>query len=245
MVGKKGLLFISLLFVGNLSAQYTSKEKDLKSRFRPGIAWFFTGLRPAETNKDRKYDRLMVDITYNDWTGDLKPFEIKPTSIGMGVSWLFDKPINKDNTMSLGYGLGYQRNNFRYDGAFLADQSKKSTSYFNGTSAKNTLATNTVYLPIELRFRKEAWKHLKLHLGGKIGYNFNLHEKTILKGDFGRTVIKDYQLPDKNPLLYSAHIRVGLRNLALFGEYNFAPIFTNSSSTQLTIFRMGLTISLF
>jgi len=246
MVIKITLLASFLACVNLTFAQYDGKGEDEKSRFRPGSAWFFTGIRPAETEKVRKYDRLIFDITYNDWKGDLQSFKVKPSSIGFGVNFMADKPITKGNTFSIGYGLGYQRGHIRFEQSFYTHQESGTTQHVETAQKQHSaLNFNTFYIPVELRFRKESWKHFKLHLGGKIGYMARLHENTKLEGKYGTTIIKDFQFPDVNHLQYAAHVRLGLRNWALFGEYSFANLFKDPASTQISIFRLGLSVSLF
>ena len=73
MKSKIILIFLSIGL--QASAQYDS-EGENTSRFRPGLFWYFTGYRPAIPGKVRKYDRLIFDLTYSDWTGDRKPFKV-------------------------------------------------------------------------------------------------------------------------------------------------------------------------
>jgi Outer membrane protein beta-barrel domain len=227
--------------------QYDSKGSKETSRFRPGIMWHYTGLNPARLEKVRKYDRLIFDITYNDWTGDLKSFGVKPTSIGLGTNFIFDVPLTKGNTVSFGWGFNHHVTHIRHDNTFFINLANKSTEYtFLQSASKSSLNFHQLSIPLELRFRKESWRHLKLHLGGKIGYVFAMHETSRLENPNGKkTIIKDYNFSDNNPLQYSAHLRFGLRNYALYGEYNFSKLFTNTQSTQLVIFRLGLSISLY
>ncbi len=238
-------LFIVLISM-NTNAQYDSKGPNETSRFRPGIMWHYTGINPARTEKVRKYDRLIFDLTYNNWMGDLKPFKVNPSSIGLGTNLLFDYPLKKGNTLSLGWGFNHQWTHIRHDETFYHDFTNESTVYsISPVVSRTSLNFHQISIPLEIRFHKESWKHLKIHMGGKVGYLFALHEVTRLDNPNGKTIIKDYNFQDPNHLQYSAHIRLGIRNYALFGEYHFSPLFTNSKSTQLNLFRLGLSISLF
>ena len=59
------ILIALISLVGLCSfAQYNS-EPNLISRYKPGVMFHYTGLRPAEAEKAQKYDRLVFDITYN------------------------------------------------------------------------------------------------------------------------------------------------------------------------------------
>jgi hypothetical protein len=243
----KTIISILLLsFSFSAFSQYDSKGVDEISRFRPGTFWFYSGLRPGKVTKFRKYDRLIFDLCYNDWTGDLKPFNAKPNSIGFGVNLMFDVPLNKKNNIAFGWGFNYTRSHIRHDQVLFTNSADNWTKYVESTmETRSSFNYNLFSIPLEIRFRNENWKHLKVHLGGKIGYLAKATEKTTLKDADGKTVIQDYHFPDLNAIQYSAHIRFGLRNFALFGEYNFAPLFSNSKSTQLNVLRLGLSISLF
>ena len=108
-----------------------------------------------------------------------------------------------------------------------------------------SLVGNSFSIPIELRFRNENWKHFKVHIGGKIGYQAQLASKYVSKIDGHKRVVRDNGFYDANKLIYSAHVRIGMRNWALFASYNFNKLFSNKNSTQLNAVQMGLSISLF
>jgi len=251
---KRSLLVICSLILSSLAfGQYDSKG-ETPSMFRPGFMWYFTGIRPAKEEKVRKYDRLIFDVTYNDWTGDEGPFENHWASIGFNTNLMFDIPLTKGNTVALGIGVAYQLTRTRHDQLFVkatdggTGSSPTHTELVpkgNQTFDRNILVGNAFTLPIELRFRKASWKHFKFHLGGRVGYQANMYSKTIFGSGSNRDVVKDYGFPDLNPLVYAAHVRFGFRNWALFGSYHFNPLFTNSSSSQLNQLQFGLSISLY
>lgn len=238
--------FLLIAFIG--FGQYDSKGEE-KSRFRPGAMWYFTGLRPAVVEKVRKYDRLIVDLTYNDWIGDQAPFQNHWASIGFNTNFVFDIPLSKGNTVALGLGIAHQFVAIRHNNHLIADESLGTTSYFAKSSSdnfdKSVLAGNSFALPIELRFRKESWRHFKLHIGGRIGYQANLYSKYVTNQNGVREINKRIGFPDQNNLLYGAHMRLGLRNWALFGAYYFNPIFKNSNSIQVNHLQFGVSVSLF
>ncbi len=238
------ILFFSCV---NLSlAQYDSEGAN-KSRFRPGLFWFLTGYRPAKIEKVRKYDRLVFDVTYNDWTGEKKSFQNHWASFGLNTNFMFDIPIAKKNLFSIGIGPSYGYSTIRHN---------QITSSIEGTNYTKILAVDTLpfkrnslvghqlSLPVELRFRTNGWRHVKFHLGGKIGYQFGLATKThALDGDSPKKF--KTQFNDPNRLVYSVHARIGIRNWALYGSYNFNRVFKNSESTPLNLFQVGLSLSLF
>ena len=247
---RNSLATIVFCLIGlSLFGQYDSKGADEISRFRPGTMWFFTGMRPAKTEKVRKYDRLIFDVTYNDWIGDQELFQNHWASIGLNTNFMFDIPLTKGNTISLGIGLAHQYVNVRHDNLLIGDELIGTTSYFlkdsTSTFDKSVFSGNSFSIPLEIRFRKESWRHLKLHLGGKIGYQVNSYLKTVDNSGSNKQLHKVYGFPDMNNFIYSAHVRLGLRNWALFGSYNFNTIFSNVNSTQLNLVQFGLSISLY
>lgn len=245
---KNSILLIGCLLIASVAnAQYDSKG-DEPSLFRPGFMWYYTGIRPAKTERLRKYDRLIFDITYNDWIGDQEPFNNHWASIGFNTNFMFDIPLTKGNTVALGIGVAHQLTRVRHDNLFTKTSDPASTLLVPKTTQtfnKNTLVGNAFSMPVELRFHRESWKHFKFHIGGRIGYQANMYSKTIFGSGADRDVVKDYGFPDLNPLIYGAHVRFGFRNWALFANYHFNKIFTESSSTQLNQMQFGLSISLY
>ncbi len=246
---KISLLFLLTLLNFSTIAQYDSKGENEVSRFRPGFMWFYTGIRPAKVEKVRKYDRLIFDVTYNDWVGDKQPFQNGVASIGLNTNLMFDIPLTKGNTISLGIGVSHQYTNIRHNSIIVISDSSNTSviTPMNATTPYQTrsLSGHSFSIPIEIRFRNESWRHFKVHLGGKIGYQANLFSKQRGNINGQRVKTKIFGFPDQNDWIYSAHVRIGLRNWALFASYNFNTIFSNKNSSQLNLIQMGLSISLF
>jgi len=245
---KNSILLIGCLLIASVAtAQYDSKG-ETPSMFRPGFMWFFTGVRPAKVERVRKYDRLIFDLTYNDWVGDQQPFNNHWASIGFNTNLMFDVPLTKGNTVALGIGVAHQLTRTRHDQLFTKSSNPESTNLVPKTTQtfdKNILVGNAFSMPLELRFRKESWSHFKFHIGGKIGYQANMFSKTIFGSGGDRDVVKDYGFSDLNQLIYGAHVRLGLRSWALYASYNFNPIFAESASSKLNQLQFGLSISLY
>ena len=244
-IGLLGMCFIAL----SSFSQYDGEGADEVSRFRPGAMWFYTGVRPAKTDKPNKYDRLIVDVTYNDWIGDEDLFQNSWASIGANTNLMFDIPLTKGNRVALGLGVSHQYTNVRHDNKFVVDQDANTTTYAFKDSTdifrKSMFIGNSFSVPFELRFRSSSWKHIKFHLGFKLGYQVNTLSKNvfIIKGQ--KEVSKRYGSADENKFIYSAHARLGFRKWALYASYNFNTIFSNSKSTQLNAVQFGLSRSLF
>lgn len=235
---------VSLLCFG----QYNSEGVE-KSRFRPGIMWYNTGWEPARPGMLRKYDRLMFDITYNDWIGERKTFKMRGPSMGMNVSWLFEIPLVKQNLVSLAVGPGYGFYHMRHDMPIVYGAGDNTTIFGDeqdvGYFGKRKLIGHQLFMPVEFRFRTKGWRHFKVHIGGKIGYQLSLFEKARFEQNGTEVLQKSKASQDVSRLIYSAHVRLGIRNFALYGSYNFNPLYSSEGSTQLHLLQLGITVSLF
>ena len=245
--------FVLLVFLnisGNLFSQDSDNEPDIVSRFRPGVMWFYTGLKPATPEKVRKYDRLIFDIVYNDWQSkDVKPFKVAPSSIGFNTNLMFDIPLTKGNTVSFGTGLTYGFFHVRMNDFLTRNSIENSTKIIANIGQygieKSVFNMNTLSIPLELRFRGKNWKHAKLHIGGKFTYQF--HASTILSSKYDGIISQQKTIGfyDLNPINASAHIRFGIRNWSFFASYGFMPIFKSDLSTKLNPLQFGVSISVF
>lgn len=232
-----------------LFSQYLEKNENLISRFKPGLAWFYSGTTPNEAEKLRKYDRLMIDLTYDDWQGDRELFTSPWNSIGFSVSFMKNSVLTKANTISLGYGLAFSRYNNKTNTPLYIDEISESTSFAESYEDSNneqwSFHANYLEIPIELRFRTKGYKHFKFIFGGKIGYQLNAYRKLKFKSSGNKYTNKLYNFPDRNMLRYGVTARVGIRNWSLFAAYYFSPLFTQATSVDLTPLSLGISISLF
>lgn len=243
-------LIIAFLLTSSFLNGQQKEAPELKSRYKPGIMWNFTGLYPAKEGKAQKYDRLVFDVTYNDWFGDLKTFRNKWSSIGLNSNFLFDISLNQANTIS--FGTGIRHSLFRTENLahlFAADPTQTYTTVTDGSQASDVkrrlLCGNAIGIPLEFRFRTKSWQHMKFHVGGTLAYQLNVYAKSVFSGQEGRQVVKDYNFADVNRLSLIAHIRMGIRNWGMYASYGVNPMFSNRSSTNLHLFQLGVSISLF
>lgn len=242
-------IFICLLITFILSPAVSAQHVDsnLVTRYRPGIMWFYGGLRPSKLVDAKKYDRFVIDLLYNDWSQTPKLF--RHASIGWNVQLFFDIPLTKRNAIALGIGLGYGHTRIHYDEFLDKNDNERITTLEKSDLIagfqKSVFKSNKLFVPVELRFRTPGWKHFKFHLGGKVGYQFLTSSKlyTNLNGD--KATSKTRRFHDVNPLLLSVHAKIGIRNWALTASYNLTPYFKNKASTQLNGLELGLSISLF
>src|SRR5690554_7502716 len=121
------ILIAVILNFTSIIAQYSEENDGLHSRYRPGVGWFYSGLTPFEEGKLRKYDRLMIDIVYNDWHGEQKLLSSPLSSIGFNTSFMFDVVLSKANTVSLGVGIAYSHYNNKTKVQFLRNFDENHT----------------------------------------------------------------------------------------------------------------------
>ncbi len=237
-------VFLLLSFQG--LAQPVGKDSSLVSRHRPGIFWFYTGFRPAKPGKLRKYDRLILDVTYNQLlrSGGVKANPWR--SFGCNINTMWDIPLTNGNKVSLGIGLAYKYQKTGPKGLFFADSTNSYTHYFPDSSysdyRKNTFGNHILALPVEFRFRTPKWQHFKIHLGGSIGYRLQTFQKLWPEN---KHPVKNKDLPDQNGLVYGIHMRIGIRNWALFADYTLAPQFKSGKSDKINALAFGVSLSVF
>jgi len=244
------LLILFLPFITQWCfSQYFEEDEGLYSRYKPGVGWYFNGAKPYEEEKLRKYDRVIFDVTYCDWHGDRDYFQSPWNSIGFNTALMFDVILTEKNTVAFGWGVGFSHYSNKSQIDFQSDNTNdltSITSFAPGDEPERIkFAANYVEVPLEMRFRTKGYKHFKVMVGGKIGYQLNALTKATRTVNDQREVLKTFGFPDNNPLRYGATIRIGIRNWAFYGAYYFSPLFTNNDSAQLTPLTMGVSISLF
>jgi hypothetical protein len=241
----KFIVIILFFFIcGSLKAQ---QDPELISRHRPGVLWYFTGLRPLKDADNRKYDRWIIDVTYNDWLGAVSPFENRWNSLGVNTNFMFDVRSKKHQALSFGWGFAYAYSTVSTDKKFtiapsnVVNLTPKSVSDFYNS---NTIHAHRFYIPLELRFASKKWSRFKFIIGANLGIQPFLNQVFLNKSDWEKEYFTNV-LSDRNLLSYGVHFRAGTRSLALFGSYQFNSLFKSRESVKLHPFQFGLSISLF
>lgn len=245
---KLGLLLIIIVYSSILYSQDKNKDEDLHSRRHPGIGGFYTGFKPLEDGGVAKYDRVMIDVVYNDWHGDRDYFKSPWNSIGFNAALMYDIVLTRKNTVSLGIGAGYSyfnnKSQLQFNRNFEANTTNAVQYLPENEPYRSKISANYIEIPLELRFRTKGYQHFKFMIGGKIGYAINAYTKEVQKIDSKKYSIKEVNFPDLNRWRYGVTTRIGIRNFALFAAYYFSPLFKSKESTQLYPISMGITISL-
>jgi hypothetical protein len=238
---KRGLVLLTLLVFSSIRAQ----DSLLISRHRPGLFWFFDGLRPTKSTDNHKYDRLIIDLTYNDWSGDLKPFQNRWNSIGVNVNFMKDIKFKKTKVFSLGLGLGYGVSSISSEQKFAVQNNIIEFSTIQKSSIYDYSCFNNhrFFMPLELRFSTKNWNRWKFAVGGSFGINAAMKQRLIDSdgAKMERTNLSEYT----SILNYGVHTRLGYRNFSLFGSYQINNLFRGRGNPDLHQFQLGLSISLF
>ena len=238
---KRGLVLLTLLVFSTIRAQ----DSLLISRHRPGLFWFFDGLRPTKSTDNHKYDRLVFDLTYNDWSGDLKPFQNRRNSIGVNVNFMKDIKFKKTKVFSLGLGLGYGFSSILSEQKFAVQNNIITFSTIQKSSIYDYSCFNNhrFFIPLELRFSTKQWNRWKFTVGGSFGINAAMNQRMI--GLDGSKMESADLGPAASLLNYGLHTRLGYRNFSLFGSYQINSLFDGRGNPNLHLFQLGLSISLF
>ena len=240
----KYLHFLGLiLFSCVIQAQ--KNDSQLISRQRPGLFWYFDGLRPTKSSDNHKFDRLIFDLTYSDWLGDLKPFQNRWNSIGFNTNFMKDIKFKELRFFSLGMGVGYGFSTISSDQRFM--DNKPIVEMINleksGVFDYATIHAHRFYVPFELRFYTKNWNRFKFVIGGSAGLYTGFNQSLI--GRDGLKKEKSNLKPNVPVLNYGIHCRFGLRNIAFFGSYQINSLFRERGNPNIHPLQLGLSLSLF
>ena len=240
----KYLLFLGL-FLFSCVIQAQKNDSQLISRQRPGLFWYFDGLRPTKSADNHKFDRLIFDLTYSDWLGDLKPFQNRWNSIGFNTNFMKDIKFKELRFFSLGMGVGYGFSTISSDQRFM--DNKPIVEMINleksGVFDYATIHAHRFYVPFELRFYTKNWNRFKFVIGGSAGLLTGFNQTLI--GRDGLKQEKSNLKSNVQVLNYGIHCRFGLRNIAFFGSYQINSLFRERGNPNIHPLQLGLSLSLF
>lgn len=237
-------IILFLVFANSLFAQ---QDSTLISRHRPGFLWYFNGFRPLKDADNRKYDRWIIDFTYNDWVGAVSPLQNKWNSLGVNTNFMFDVRSKKNQSLSFGWGFAYGYSNVITDKKL--SESSTNTVLLTNKSTSDTYEHNSIrshrfYIPLELRIASKKWDRLKFIIGANVGIQPFVHQ-VFTSDENGKKQYFTNIINNRNLFSYGVHFRFGFRSLALFGSYQISPLFRGAESTKINPIQIGLSLSLF
>jgi len=233
---------IVLIFSLFLSFVAFGQQDKLISRYKPGLLWHYNGFRPLKDSKLHKYDRFIIDVTYNDWLSkNHGGLSSSWKSIGFNANMMFEKRFKKANNFSIGYGLRYGLSNVysQYKTLVFHDQVKLTQKEMLDSYEHNIFRESSLVIPFEIRLGQPRARAWKVNIGGYIGYGFPVRQITKFRnGDKTKMVVA----PNFG-LRYGVHCRFGGRTLAIFTAYQLSEMFKEGESVHPIQF--GFSYSLF
>lgn len=237
-------VIILLLFYPFMIFCQKEYDTEIENKSRPGIFYYLTW-KTSNKPKPRKYDRFIFDIYYS---GAYSPQNITNRSavnLGFSTNFMNEFALNKKNTVSIGTGIGLSTSKVNLSSNLLLGYDNSIICFPSTTSdyKKNSLNGFNVNVPVEFRFKTKGWSHYKIHVGGRLGYQFRLREKYFYEDSDRnyRTSLKSAA----EQFTYSIHTRIGIRNYSIYVSYNLNPLFKHSESPKMNWFQLGCSISLF
>lgn len=236
-------LFLFSLFFIFTTAFGQKRDTLIASKFKPPLFWHFTGMKPSNGVWVPRYDRLMFDIKYNDFVNptSIHVFNTKWSSIGFGTQFVFDIPMNPNNTAGFGIGIGYHFSKFVHGKSVLPIAGRNYDFVDSGNFDKSIMRTHAFFIPVEFRFRTKGIQHFKFHIGSNIGYRYGNNK--IYQGE-ATTKTKTGKMGNFQWLYLDVHVRLGIRNVALIASADMFPIFSKTTTKYVPI-SLGITLSLF
>ncbi len=239
------LIFVFLFSLFFIFPNAFGQKRDtlIASKIKPSLFWHYTGIRPTNNVWVPRYDRLMIDIKYNDLVNPaaIHIFNNRWNSIGFNTQFVFDIPMNTRNTAGFGIGIGYQFSKFVHNTSVQPITGRNydfvDSVYFD----RSILRTHAFFIPVEFRFRTKGLQHFKFHIGTNIGYRYGNNK--IYQGDT-RTRTRTGKMGNFQWLYLDVHARLGIRNVAIIVSADMFPIFSKTTTKTIPI-SLGVTLSLF
>ncbi|MFN3916548.1 MAG: outer membrane beta-barrel protein [Flavobacteriales bacterium] len=238
MIGRI-LLFLCLLIPGLLNAQ--------------GLFSYFK--LTADDSRYERFDRLAVDLNYDNW--DNMPNGVNSRLVSLGVNAYFykDIPFSRYSNMAFAIGLGISSHNVHHNSEIVYRISPEGNSYTafepypDGYKyRKNKLSTSYLEVPVEFRFRTKYKKddtpyklRFRFYPGFKAGYLLSSHVK-LKDAD---TKVKIYNINNLMQYRYGPTLRLTFHRLSVYGFYSLTPLFTEGRGDEVYQYSLGLSLMIF
>jgi hypothetical protein len=201
--------------------------------------------KPAFVPYISKQDRVMIGITFDNWSGLPAGITSNATrSRGFAVMFMDDQ-MTASKKFGFAYGLGFSSQNV-HTNAFFSDSSGKTviTPIPDSLAKKtNKLSLNFLDAAFEFRFHSginSNGNQWKISAGIKAGVLLQDHVKYEDKN--GK--VKLYDTPNLNPFQYGITARIGYSIIAVTGYYSLVPVFEKGLSAELMPYSLGVALTL-
>lgn len=207
---------------------------------------------------DRSGDHLMIQYTYDNWSGapDSISSRMKGFSRGLGFAFMLDKPFKTDPHWSIAFGIGINGSSIFFKKTSVDIIAKTLKLPFRNLDSadhfkKYKLVTVFAEVPIELRYvfnpAKED-KSWKIAVGTKIGTLVDVHNKGKTLQNSNGTTLNAYTQKEKkrtyfNSTRIEATLRVGYGHFSLVGNYQINTLLKEVAGPAIRPYQIGLCIS--
>lgn len=205
-----------------------------------------------KTIKDKSQndkDRIVMQLGSEMWLTKPDSIEVKGTSRGFGLYWMFvDLPIGSPK-LTFSFGLGaFASNIFTDRYAFETD----SMTYLPPVTVeykRTKLVTTYLDLPIEFRYCSNPEKRnnsFKIGIGFKGGVLVGSHSKIRMRDALGDWMVsKNTGIKHLNQYRYGPTFRIGYGSFNIFAYYLLNTLFVKNKGPEIVPFSVGFLISEF
>lgn len=207
-----------------------------------------------QTIKDKSQndkDRIVMQLGSEMWLTKPDSVEVKGTSRGFGLYWMFvDLPVGSPK-ITFSFGLGVFASNI-YNDAYVNETDSCTTliPYPSGVDyKKNKLVTAYLEMPVELRYCSNPDNRnnsFKIGIGFKGGLLAGSHSKIKAKDTNGDlAVTKVSGIKHLNQYRYGPTFRIGYGSFNIFAYYSLNTLFVKDKGPEIVPFSVGLVMSEF
>ena len=183
-------------------------------------------------DNDYREDQFYFNITYNLVRGVPSGVNLRGLTGGLGFGFIRDMPINKRRNIALGIGAGFSYN--RYGQNLFIGQDEQDNTIFSVLDGNtkydiNRLATSTLEVPLEIRWRTStanSYKFWRVYTGVRVGYTFSYRSYfTQENNNVSQTKISEFQ-----PISITPTLSFGFNKINFFASYTVTPFFEDSQT---------------
>jgi hypothetical protein len=228
-----------------LFAQEVEEDKTNSEKAKEAVA----AMKPKSSGSR---DRLVVDLTFDQWLHDENGLKLKWHSRGFNTYFMYDIQLGKKKKLfSVAPGLGISTSSI-FHNAIVSEDTVNGTTFtidptITDNYKKNKFGLTYVDIPLELRFRStpnaknKSWKFA---LGFKAGVLIDSKVKVKQEDANGNMKIyKEKRYSDLNRFRYGATVRFGYGPFNFFGFYSLAKLFDKGMGPDITPISMGISIN--
>ncbi len=195
------------------------------------------------------YNNLMTSSQSFNYPDEYMFMEMNAgKSVGVAINpWQQSIKLQRRGNIGLVTGLGVEWNNYRFDSQYLLNRDEEgNTSYIVLTDPvkKNKLTTVYMNAPLLLEFQVPVGRDrspIYISAGAIGGLRLGSHTKVVYAGDSKAKNKDHYNLTQWR---YGVTARMGYKDINIFADYYFSPLFEKSKDPDLYQVSAGLFIYL-